>query len=137
MSLPCGYYYNCFVAELKIWEYDASGSSFNKHRINLAMLDDFCFLHMKLSIVFSWSVKNCVGNSVRITLILQIALVNVTIFTMLIPSPSNFFLQILGVFVVQIFHLLDKSYPKIFFIVCAYCEGIYFPDFFLVHMPFV
>jgi hypothetical protein len=42
----------------------------------------------------------------------------------------NFFFQGFEVLVIQIFHLLGKSYTKIFFTICGYCEGCYFSNFF-------
>jgi hypothetical protein len=71
-----------------------------------------------------------------------------SIFTMLIllihehgrffpPSEVflHFFLQKLEVLVMQIFPLVGKSYTKIFYIICGYCEGCCFPNFFL--SPFI
>ena len=44
----------------------------------------------------------------------------------------NFFLERLEVIVMQIFHLFGKSYTKIFYIICSYCEGSCFANFFLI-----
>jgi hypothetical protein len=43
----------------------------------------------------------------------------------------NFFLQRLDVLVIQIFHLLDLSHTKVFYITCDCYEGCCFPNFFL------
>ena len=96
---------------------------------------------MNLRIAVSMSLKNCVGIWLGITLNLQIAFGIMDIFTMLIlPIYEHgrslhfseiffdFFLKRLEVIFVQIFHLFGQSYPKIFYIICGYCEGSYFPN---------
>jgi hypothetical protein len=47
----------------------------------------------------------------------------------------DLFLPRFEVLVMQIFHLLGKSYAKIFYIICDYYEGCYFSNFFL--NPFI
>jgi hypothetical protein len=44
----------------------------------------------------------------------------------------NFFLQRLEVLVILIFHFLSYSHTKVFYIICYYCEGCCFPNFFLI-----
>jgi hypothetical protein len=46
-------------------------------------------------------------------------------------SSFDFFLQKLEVSVIQIFHLLGYSHTKEFYIICDYCEGFLFSNFFL------
>jgi hypothetical protein len=46
---------------------------------------------------------------------------------------SDLFVVVLGgfeVLVIQIFHLIDKRYTKMFYTICSYCEECCFPNFF-------
>lgn len=45
--------------------------------------------------------------------------------------PFFFLFKGFDVLVMQLFHLLGKSYIKIFYSICGCYEGYYFPDFFL------
>ena len=48
----------------------------------------------------------------------------------------DFFLQRLDVLVIQIFHLLDWSHSKLFYITFGYCKKFDFPNLFLSHFMF-
>jgi hypothetical protein len=49
----------------------------------------------------------------------------------LLRSFSISFFQGFEVLVIQIFHLLGQSYNKVFYSICAYCEGCCFTNFLL------
>ena len=49
--------------------------------------------------------------------------------TIFLRCSPNLVLERLEVLVIQIFHLFGQSYPKIFYIICDYCEGSYFSNF--------
>ena len=59
MSISCGLYYYSFVIELEIRDSDISRSSFTIQ--DCSSYPVFLFSQMKLSIVLSKYVKNCVG----------------------------------------------------------------------------
>ena len=100
------------------------------HRIVQAILG-FLFFHMKLSMIFWRSVKNCVGILMGITLNLQIDFCRIVIFIMLylltqehrrsfhflISSSISFFKNLK--FLLQVFHLFGQTYMKIFYVICG------------------
>ena len=49
----------------------------------------------------------------------------------------DFFLQRLEVLIIQIFYFLSWIHTKVFYIICDYCEGCCFPNFFLSLLSFV
>lgn len=122
MPIPRGFCYSSSVVQLKIRM--VIPSEFHLLcRIVLVTLG-FLLFYMKLHIVLSSSIKNCVGILMEIALNLQITFGRVAVFNMLIlpihkhgrsfhPSDTffNFFLQILEIFAIQAFHMLAQHYP--------------------------
>ena len=95
------------------------------------------FFCMRLSIVFSRSIKNCGGTLMGFVLNLYITFINMAIFTMFNPTDSwaleifpsydiflNFFLQRVEVLVIQILHFLVRVTPRYFVLFEAIALGV-------------
>lgn len=111
----------------------------------------FCFVmfvHM-VHVVFSSFIKNCLGKFMGIVSNLYIASGKMTIFTMLtlmthgyqislhlLISSSILFLQRIDALSIEIFHLHEYSYIKIFNNICGYCQEYCFPKFIKAHLSF-
>ena len=86
ISIPCRFYYYCSVVELEVRDSDNSRTSFIVYDCfsSPVFVVLFCFFHIKLRIVLSMSVQNCVGILMGIALNLKIAFSKTISFTKLI-----------------------------------------------------
>jgi hypothetical protein len=59
VSIPCSFYHYCYVVKLEVRDADSSRGSFIVK--NYFSVLDFLPFQMKLRIVLSMSLKNCIG----------------------------------------------------------------------------
>lgn len=107
ITIPWCFYYCSSVVHLGMGYSDTSSSSFS--------------FYMKLKLFLSITMKNCFEIFMGSTWNLQINLVGCPFFTLFLPvNEISFHLLISSLisffnvlnFIIQVFHLLDQSYPK-------------------------
>ena len=140
VPMPCNFYHYCSVVQHEVRDGD-SPEVLLLLRIVFTILG-FLLFQMNLRIAFSNSTKNLVEILMGIALNLQFAFCKMAIFTILIllihahrrsfhllSSQISFFRD-LNFLSYRYFTCL-VSHTKVFYIVCDYCEGCHFPNFFL------